>query len=222
MPLYLFSILAAPKWVLKAIRNLQRNFLRGSTGLNRKWALVNWTEVCKTKSEGGLGLRDPLQSNNTMGARIWWNWVSKPNTPWAQLWQAKYAKGSQWSDLIRINPTAQGSPIWNNAKTQSKFIQEHSFREIHSGQAARFWDDSWQQLPKLANLFHKPLWQAHMKQENITQVHQFWQQYPQHDFKTWKPARLWQIDWQGELYTDIDQELTNRKIQHSNEQDKLR
>lgn len=30
MPLYLFSILAAPKWVLKTIRNLQRNFLWGS------------------------------------------------------------------------------------------------------------------------------------------------------------------------------------------------
>lgn len=73
MPLYLFSIMAAPKWVLKTIRNLQRNFLWGSSSLNRKWALVNWKEVCKIKSEGGLGLRDPLQSNNTMGARMWWN-----------------------------------------------------------------------------------------------------------------------------------------------------
>jgi len=75
MPLYLFSILAAPKWVLKAIRNLQRNFLWGSTGLNRKWALVKWTDICKPKSEGGLSLRDPLHNNNTMGARVWWNWV---------------------------------------------------------------------------------------------------------------------------------------------------
>eukprot|EP00253_Pinus_taeda_P030238 PITA_30238 len=40
MPLYLFSILAAPKWVLKGIKQLQRNFLWGSSGPNRKWALV--------------------------------------------------------------------------------------------------------------------------------------------------------------------------------------
>eukprot|EP00253_Pinus_taeda_P007078 PITA_07078 len=45
MPLYLFSIIAAPKWVLKQIHNLQRNFLWGSSGINRKWALVKWTEV---------------------------------------------------------------------------------------------------------------------------------------------------------------------------------
>ena len=146
----------------------------------------------------------------------------KPYTLWAQLWQAKYANGSQWHDLIRINPTAQGSLIWNNAKTHSKFIQDHSFWEVHSGQAARFWDDSWQQLPKLSNLFHKPIWHARMKQGNITQVHQFWQQTPQHDFQTWKPALLWQPDWQGEQYTDIEQELANRKIRQSNQQDKLR
>ena len=80
MPLYLFSILAAPKWVLKKIHNLQRNFLWGSSGLNKKWALVKWTDVCLPKSAGGLGLRDPLHSNNTMGARIWWNWVSNPQS----------------------------------------------------------------------------------------------------------------------------------------------
>ena len=45
MHLYLFSILASPKWLLKKNRNLQRNFLWGSSGLNRKWALVKWTEV---------------------------------------------------------------------------------------------------------------------------------------------------------------------------------
>jgi len=91
MPLYLFSILEARKWVLKKIRNLQRNFLWGSSGLNRKWALIKWTEVCLSKSAGGLGLSDLLHSNNTMGAHIWWNWISKPHTPWARLWQAKYA-----------------------------------------------------------------------------------------------------------------------------------
>lgn len=80
MPLYLFSILAVPKWVLKAIRNLQRNFMWGSLGLNRKWALVSWKEVFHPKAEGGLGLRDLLQRNNTMGVRIWWNWITKPHT----------------------------------------------------------------------------------------------------------------------------------------------
>eukprot|EP00253_Pinus_taeda_P033170 PITA_33170 len=63
MPLYLFSLLAVPKWVVKAIRNLQRNFLWGSSGHNKKWALVKWEKVCLPKKSGGIGIRDPQHSN---------------------------------------------------------------------------------------------------------------------------------------------------------------
>eukprot|EP00253_Pinus_taeda_P003415 PITA_03415 len=91
MPLYLFSILAAPKWVLKAIKNLQRNFLWGSTGLNRKWALVKWEKACLPKKARGIGLRNPEHSNRIMGAKIWWKWLSYPGTLWARFWTAKYA-----------------------------------------------------------------------------------------------------------------------------------
>eukprot|EP00253_Pinus_taeda_P004449 PITA_04449 len=85
MPLYLFSILAAPKWVLKEIKNLQCNFLWGSSGQNRKWALVKWDKVCLPKKAGGIGLRDPKNINREMGAKIWWRWLAHPNTPWASL-----------------------------------------------------------------------------------------------------------------------------------------
>eukprot|EP00253_Pinus_taeda_P033291 PITA_33291 len=71
MPLYLFSILAAPKWVIKKIKSLQRNFLWGATGTHRKWALLRWTTVCKPKEKGGIGLRDPSHSNSIMCAKIW-------------------------------------------------------------------------------------------------------------------------------------------------------
>eukprot|EP00253_Pinus_taeda_P026927 PITA_26927 len=91
MPLYLFSILAAPKWVLKAIKKLQRNFLWGSTGPNRKWALVKWEKACLPKMGGGIGLRDSEHSNKIMGDKLWWKWLTYPDTQWAQIWTAKYA-----------------------------------------------------------------------------------------------------------------------------------
>lgn len=70
MPLYLFSILAAPKWVLKDIKRLQRSFLWGSSSQKRKWALVKWGTICLPKSTDGTGLRDPSHSNEVMGAQI--------------------------------------------------------------------------------------------------------------------------------------------------------
>lgn len=52
------QIIAAPKWVLKRIKNLQRNILWWLTGQNSKWALVKWTTVCLPKKYGGASLRD--------------------------------------------------------------------------------------------------------------------------------------------------------------------
>lgn len=73
MPLYLFSILAAPKWVLKEIKKLQRSFLLGNSRQNHKWALVKWDKVCLPKCSGGTRLHDPYHRNAVVGAHIWWN-----------------------------------------------------------------------------------------------------------------------------------------------------
>eukprot|EP00253_Pinus_taeda_P011111 PITA_11111 len=109
MPLYVFSILAAPKWVIKRIRDLQHNFLWGTIGTNRKWALVKWSTACMAKEKGGIGLRDPNHSNAIMCAKIWWQWLSSPNKPWAAIWTAKYANHRPQEELIRFTPNAKGS-----------------------------------------------------------------------------------------------------------------
>lgn len=111
MPLYLFSILVAPKWVLKEIKNLQHNFLWGGSGHNRKLALIKWEKVCLAKTAGGIGLRDPENSNKAMGAKTWWRWLAHPHTPWASLWNAKYASNCPLDERIRMTETGIGSPI---------------------------------------------------------------------------------------------------------------
>lgn len=76
-----------------------------------KWAIV----FTPTKQRG-LGLRDPQHSNTLMGARIWWQWVSSPHKPWAQLWTAKYENNFPQEEFIKITTTDTGSLIWNAAK----------------------------------------------------------------------------------------------------------
>ena len=91
MPLYLLSVLVAPKFVIKQIRNIQRNFLWGGNDGHRKWPLVDWKTICKPKDAGGLGQRDPLDINREMGAKIWWKRITHEDEPWAKLWHTKYA-----------------------------------------------------------------------------------------------------------------------------------
>eukprot|EP00253_Pinus_taeda_P032481 PITA_32481 len=143
MPLYLFSILAVPKLVLKEIKLIQRSFLWGSNGLRRKWALVKWEKACLPKNGGGVGLRDPSHSNEVMGARIWWKWLTAPLTPWTSLWIAKYASHFPVEERLRISEVNMGSLIWNSAKQHKSLIQQHNFWEVKNGDIMRFWEDSW-------------------------------------------------------------------------------
>ena len=66
----------------------------GGNDGHRKWPLVDWKTIYKPKDVGVLGLRDPLNINKAMGAKIWWKWITHENKPWSKLWHVKYAP--QW------------------------------------------------------------------------------------------------------------------------------
>jgi len=188
MPLYLFSILAAPKWVLKEIKKLQRNSLWGNSGPNIKWALVKWDKVCLPKKAGGIGLRDPGHSNAVMGAKIWWRWLSNPNTPWASLWIAKYANNNPLEERIRMSEASSGSVIWNSANQHRKLIQQHSFWEIKDGTTTRFWEDSCKQLPKIKDILSHP----HLPKQDLhklDKVSQFWNHSSTQGYRRWMEAK---------------------------------
>jgi len=219
MPLYLFSILAAPKWVLKAIKKLQRNFLWGSSGLNRKWALVKWEKACIPKKAGGIGLRDPEHSNVIMGAKIWWKWLAFPGTLWAKFWTAKYANNLPLEERIRMTETSKGSSIWNSALMHRDLIQKHSFWEVKDGGTAQFWTDSWQQFPSLGNVIQGI--PVHHIQSQET-VNYFWQNTQDTDRRIWKTGQEILPDSPEEVQRTLVDELQKRKILQGTEPDKLR
>lgn len=211
MPLYLFSILAAPKWILKEIKILQRNFLWGSFGHNIKWALVKWDKVCLPKIAGGIGLRDPEHSNKAMGAKIWWRWLAHPNTPWATLWTAKYTSNYPMEERIRMTELSTGSVFWNSVIQQRSLIQEHSFWEIKSGTTARFWEDSWQQLPRLRDILqdHQILEREMIPQDT---VRKFWKTDTNQEHRQWQDATHFLINCPEQTKHYLNAELQKRQV----------
>ena len=149
IPSYVFSVMAAPKGILKKIRAIQRNFLWGSTEIKMKWALVDWETIYHPKRAGGLGLRDLEITNQVLNAKIWWQWVTHKREPWANLWQQKYAKGWPSQNLICLNQDIPRSSIWQVANANRQLVREHSFWAIGNGEEEKFFRDSWQQLPKI-------------------------------------------------------------------------
>jgi ribonuclease HI len=189
LPTYLFTALAAPKKIIRAIRMLQRNFLWQGVQQKKKWALVQWDRLCLPKHQGGLGIRDPGKLNQIMGAKIWWRWLKNPSAAWAQLWKRKYAPLTPEDQLIRHNNYINGSNIWNTAWKNRTLVQNHAFWEIKDGGSALFWQDSWQQLKPLDTLEDLTTLKNAMQQPVPPRVKDFWaaQDMPHH-WRRWKTS----------------------------------
>jgi len=149
MSVYLFSLLSTPKEVLKEMRGIQRSFLWGGRAKKSKFSLISWDKICKPKLEGGLGLRDPETLSEVYGSKLCWRWCTHSREPWARLWHVKYARDKPAELLIRFNEERSGSDIWQKALAGRQLVHSHCFWEIGNGELANFWEDSWNQLPKL-------------------------------------------------------------------------
>eukprot|EP00253_Pinus_taeda_P022901 PITA_22901 len=222
IPQYILSILPAPKGILDQIRSIQRSFLWSGNSEKRKWSLVAWKKLCRPKNRGGLNLVDPLVVNRVCGAKIWWKWISNTTLPWATLWKEKYRPNGSNLDLIRMQETPNGSPIWNHAQANRSIVQDHSFWEIRNGTQALFWEDAWQQSPKLDTPILQPL-KLINQTEGHFRVNQYWNPSSEdsewRDWKVFNPAH-------NEVPQDaiqvLNQQILKRKIRIAAENDKLR
>jgi ribonuclease HI/exonuclease III len=223
LPVYAFSALAAPSFILTAIKRIQRNFLWQGIAKEKKIALVSWDKICKPKKNGGLGLRDPGIMNKILSAKIWWRWLKHPREIWAKLWRKKYTPGMPENRLIRWNGDDQGSLIWTAAKQNRQLITQHAFWEIGNGKTALFWTDSWQQWPALEQEEWATDISAQAKQAGLIKVADYWQ-IPNTE-ATWRPWRVDREQMNVNRHinlTPLHAELEKRKIPKNEGHDILR
>lgn len=173
LPVYAFSTLAAPNFIL--------------TKEERKITLVSWQKVCKPKKDGGIGLKDPPILNKILSAKISWRWLKRPQDLWARLWRKKYTPTTQEKELTRWNGQHSGSLIWNTARNNRGLIAEHSFWEIQNGTLALFWEDSWQQLPALHKDPQLSVFLSHTTEAGLIKVEDYWNPASNQDiWRKWK------------------------------------
>lgn len=94
MPLYMLSFSKLPKKIENLLRSLQCNFLWGGTETSKRVAWVRWTELCKSKKEGGLGIKELGIFNQALLSK----WVCRFLNEKESLWYRVIK--SSFGDLI--------------------------------------------------------------------------------------------------------------------------
>jgi hypothetical protein len=89
IPVYYLSFMKMSVKVLRKIVSIQRNFLWGGSSNKSKIAWVKWVDVCWSKEDGGLGIRNIRLVNIAL------------LTKWR--WQLLTSHDSLWITVLKVN-----------------------------------------------------------------------------------------------------------------------
>uniref|UniRef100_A0A2N9IFC0 CCHC-type domain-containing protein n=1 Tax=Fagus sylvatica TaxID=28930 RepID=A0A2N9IFC0_FAGSY len=140
IPSYVMQGIMLPAKILNSIDRVNdrvnRNFIWGSSDLNKKLHLVSWRKITRPKSEGGLGIMAAKPKNLALAAKLCWRFKSKPNAFWAKVLGCKYLFGAR--------PRKHAfSKTWSTIRKGEDICTLGSRWLIGSNCTLNFWSDKW-------------------------------------------------------------------------------
>lgn len=132
-----------PSGCIKEIEKLCSEFLWSGPELNGRKIKVAWSDVCRTKQEGGLGLRKLKETNLVSCLKLVWRILSA-NSLWVN-WIKMYLirKSSFW--MVR-DDTQNGSWMWKKILKTREIAKMMYQVEVRNGKKASFWHERWSSL----------------------------------------------------------------------------
>lgn len=130
-----------------------RNFIWTGNCDQRKLVTVSWKNICLPKQNGGLGIRDLQQLNDTALLKSLWNILTKNSASSIFLKQR-----------FKITPTSYSlhyakSSIWPGLKKMHPLLAQGCRWLVGKGDKIHFWKDKWLSSPitQILNIQDKDL-----------------------------------------------------------------
>nr|VDD19031.1 unnamed protein product [Brassica rapa] len=142
------SVFVLPKAFYAKIDSLCAAFLWNNKTSSAAGARVAWKDLCRPKSEGGLGIRHLEDFQLVFRLKHVWNYFSNSGSLWAS-WLKKYAfRRGYWltQDSTRFSPTVR-------SMIQLKpMINDFMRCLVKNGATSSFWFDTWTLLGPLISV----------------------------------------------------------------------
>ena len=97
------------KTLIKNMDKISRTFCLVWWATKKKYHLVRWPKVCKSKKQGGLGIKDIMKLNLSLLCKWWWKLETEKGI-WQDIIGAKYLSGQLISFVDQRHH--DDSPIW--------------------------------------------------------------------------------------------------------------
>jgi hypothetical protein len=112
LPIFFLSYLKMPVKVWREVVKIQRNFFWGGLKNRKGICWVKWSEICKPKREGGLGIKDLRLMNNSLLAKWRWKLLHEDNELWKKVILAKYGDNVLGSARLEVEAYRMVGSVW--------------------------------------------------------------------------------------------------------------
>ncbi|MCI08983.1 putative non-LTR retroelement reverse transcriptase, partial [Trifolium medium] len=149
IPIFYLSYLKIPIQVWKQVRRIQREFLWGGKSGRKRINWVKWDDVCKPKSEGGLGVRDIRAINISLLTKWRWKLLTDDRSLWKEVIRGKYGGAAIGRVELGDDCKPWFSSLWwrdissIGANLELNWFSREVTKRIGNGMHTKFWTDKW-------------------------------------------------------------------------------
>jgi hypothetical protein len=176
IPIFYLSLFKMPVGVWKKLVRMQRRFLWGGVAGNSKISWVSWQDVCRTKREGGLGVKDLRIMNISLLTKWKWRLLTEGESIWRNVLKEKYSGGERgFGWLSRPLASNIASSWWNDLVSIGTVdgvdrLCGIFFKRIGNGGETSFWHDRWVGVQPLKDVFPRLFLVSTQKEACVSEV----------------------------------------------------
>ncbi|GKV01533.1 hypothetical protein SLEP1_g14082 [Rubroshorea leprosula] len=180
LPVFAMSVHLLPKGLILILDKIHRNFLWGGGANNRKINWVGWENVCRSKLDGGLGVKDLRKFNLALLGKWWSRLAEGEEGLLYKVIRGKYgSSGGNWLNWIEEG-NQKGSLWWRDVcrldyscTNRVGWLLDGFKLKLGEGNSVKFWEDVWIGDESLANKFPRLLLNSLGRAKSISQMG-FW------------------------------------------------
>ncbi|KAF3662156.1 putative cytosolic iron-sulfur protein assembly protein Ciao1-like [Capsicum annuum] len=132
-------------------KSKSKGIWNGGNEDKKKFHMVKWEVVTKSKKGGGMGIRDMKMQNRSLMMKWLWKFVTGENMLWKKVIREKYEMEDRWTTKMVVTP--YGCSIWRSIKNLWPLVLSRLSFKVGNGQKVSFWKDKWIDQSPLKQLY---------------------------------------------------------------------